>query len=417
MMRISTSQFYLRNTTNIINRQSDVNQSVLNISEGKRVITAGDDSVASNSILNIRQEQALIKQYQTNITFADSRINVEESAMKSAESVMFRVKDLIIQGNSIGNDDSARQAIADELKQRFEELVSLGNSRDESGSYVFGGFQTQNPPFEIQSDSSVAYLGDRGQRLTNIGPGIQTATSDSGDEIFMKNKNSTGDFRPTYNLNAGIDNIDRAILTQAEISERANYVPVGNPDDYTIDFATMPSGVMGMSVKDTLGNQVYPTLPLLQAAYVAGETVSFNGISTTIKKTPQDGDSITMTPKSETDMFSVIQDSIAWLEKPNGTGVDEAQRQLEVGHIIADIDQIQIELGGIRAEIGSRLQVTESQKDRHEDYNLTIEKSRSALEDLDMVSAISIFEQQKLSLQASQTAFSQIQNMSLLNFL
>lgn len=416
-MRISTNQFYLRNTTNIINRQSDVNQSILNISKGKRVITAGDDSVATNSILNIRQEQALLKQYKKNIDFADSRINVQESAMKSAENVMFRIKDLVIQANSVGNDKSARQAVADELKERKKELLSLANSRDESGSYVFGGFKTQNPPFESQSDKSVKYQGDNGQRETNVGPGVRVATSDPGDKVFMNIKNSTGDFRPTYQLNAGIDNVDRAILTEASISDRSSYVPAGNPDKYSINFATMTGGQMGVTVTDSTGAQRYPTPPTAAAPYVAGDTISFNGVSATLKKTPQNGDSIELTPQKEVDVFSVVQDAINWLEKPNGAGVKEAQRQLEIGHILGDIDKIQIGFGGVRAEIGARLQITESQDKRHEDYNLTIEKSRTALEDLDMVEAISTFERQKLSLQASQTAFSQIQRMSLLNHL
>lgn len=416
-MRISTNQFYLRNTTNIIDRQSDVNQSILNLSSGKRVETAGDDVVATNSILNIRQEQALISQYQTNITFAESRLNVEESSISTAEDVMFRVKDLIIQGNSIGNDDTARQAIADELTQRFDELVSLANSRDESGSYVFGGFETETPPFEVQSDSSVNYIGDRGERVTNIGPGVQVKTSDSGESVFMKIENNLGDFSPEYNLNSGIDNIDRARVTQSEISDRSSYIPVGSPDDYTINFATMASGEIGVSVFDSSNTQVFPTLPATEEAYVAGQEISFNGISTTITDTPQDGDSITLTPETDVNVFSVIQDAITWLEEPNGVGVDEAQRQLDIGHILADIDQIQIELGSVRANIGSRLQLADSQSERHLDYNITIETSRSALEDLDLVSAISIFEQQKLSLQASQTAFSQVQDLSLLNFI
>lgn len=416
-MRISTNQFYLRNTTNIIDRQSDVNQSILNLSSGKRVETAGDDVVATNSILNIRQEQALISQYQTNITFAESRLNVEESSISTAEDVMFRVKDLIIQGNSIGNDDTARQAIADELTQRFDELVSLANSRDESGSYVFGGFETETPPFEVQSDSSVNYIGDRGERVTNIGPGVQVKTSDSGESVFMKIENNLGDFSPEYNLNSGIDNVDRARVTQSEISDRSSYIPVGSPDDYTINFATMASGEIGVSVFDSSNTQVFPTLPATEEAYVAGQEISFNGISTTITDTPQDGDSITLTPETDVNVFSVIQDAITWLEEPNGVGVDEAQRQLDIGHILADIDQIQIELGSVRANIGSRLQLADSQSERHLDYNITIETSRSALEDLDLVSAISIFEQQKLSLQASQTAFSQVQDLSLLNFI
>ncbi|MDP2559863.1 flagellar hook-associated protein FlgL [Psychrobium sp. 1_MG-2023] len=416
-MRISTNQFYQSNTDNIINRQSDVNQSIVSISEGKRVITAGDDSVAAISILNIRQEQALTEQYQTNITFAESRITVQESAMQSAEDVMFRVKDLMLQGNSVANDQSARDALADELEARFDELLSLANTRDESGSYVFGGFQTETPPFIEQSDSSVNYVGDKGQRLTNVGLGVQVATSDPGEDVFMTVANSVGDFKPAYTLNPAHEEIDRAVVTRSEIVDRASYVPVATPDDYQISFATMPSGEMGVTVTDALGTQVYPTLPLTQAVYVAGDSISFSGIETEINQTPQEGDSITLSPQSETDVFSVMNDAIDWLRASNGTGADEGARQQDYGHIIADMDEIQIKFSNVRAEIGARLQLTESQSERHIDYNLTIEKSRSSLEDLDMVEAISQFERQKLSLQASQTAFSQVQSMSLLNFL
>ncbi len=411
-MRISTNQFYSLNTENIMQRQSDVNQSVLNISEGKRVLTVADDVVAATSIMNIKQEQALTAQYQSNITFADSRINVEETTLQTAEEVMFRVKDLILQGNSVANDDGSRKAIADELEARFDEMLSLANTRDESGSYVFGGYQTQSAPFEEQSDGRVVYHGDRGQRMTNVGPGVQVPTSDSGEKLFMTVDNSVGDFRPTYTLNTAHDEVERAIITDADITDRSTYTPAGTPDDYTIDFAIMGSGEMGVTVTDSSGTIVYP-----QAAYVSGETIGFNGIETTIKRAPQDGDQITLTPQTEVDTFSVIRDAIDWLNSPNGTGVDEASRQLDLGHIIGDIDQVQKRLSNVRADIGARMQLTESQGERHIDYNLTIEKSRSALEDLDMVEAISLFERQKLSLQASQSAFSQVQSMSLLNYL
>jgi len=380
----------------------------MNISEGKRVLTAADDVVASTSILNIRQEQAATKQYKDNITFADSRINVEETTLQTAEEVMFRVKDLVLQGNSVANDGASRKAIADELEARFDQLMSLANTRDESGSYVFGGYQTDSAPFEAQSDGSVKYIGDRGQRMTNIGPGVQVATSDSGEKLFMTVDNSIGDYKPTYNLDQSNDTVERAIVTNVDIKDRATYVE----DDYTIDFAIMGSGEMGVTVTDSGGTIVYP-----QTKYVSGDAIAFNGIESVLKKQPQAGDQIVISPQDEIDSFGVIRDAIDWLNAPNGQGVNEAERQLEFGHIIGDLDEVQKRLGNVRADIGARLQLTESQNERHLDYNLTIEKSRSALEDLDMVEAISMFERQKLSLQASQSAFSQVQGMSLLNYL
>lgn len=412
-MRISTSQFYSKNTQNIIDRQSTVNQSIINISEGKRVITAADDSVAATSILNFKQEQALIGQYQTNINYADSRINTEESIIQSAENVMFNVKDLMLQGNNGAYADSDRVALADELEARFDELLSLANSRDESGSYIFGGFKNQNPPFDRQPDGSVLYSGDKGQRLTNVGPGVQVATNDPGDKVFMAIANSVGDFKPSYNLTAA-DDVDRAFVSSAKISDRASYVA----DDYTIDFTeNTATGGMELSVSDSSGTQVYPALPATSAPYQAGQAVPFNGVEVVINQQPQDGDSITITPNQEVDMFSVINDAIAWLREPSGTGNANARRQLEFGHLLNNADAAQIKLGNVRAEIGTRLQLTESQLERHLDYELTLEKSRGNLEDLDMVEAISEFERQKLALQASQMAFSQVQSMNLLNYL
>ena len=413
-MRISTSQFYSKNTQNILNRQSDVNSSIQSLSSGKRVLTAGDDSIAANSILNIRQEQAMTNQYRTNINYAESRINVEESVLQAAENVMFKIKDLILQGNSVVNDDGARGAIADELEARFDELLSLANSRDESGSHVFGGFQTVNPPFERQSDNSVNYVGDKGQRLTNVGPGVQVATSDSGDELFLNIPNAVGDFKPTYSLvstGASIvdEPIDRAIVSSATISDRTTYIK----DDYTIDFTkNATSGDIEVTVYDSSNTAVYPTAP-----FVAGEPISFNGVEVVITRQPQDGDKIALTPQDSVDIFTTIEQAIDWMRSPNGTGVDEAKRQIDIGHIIGNIDSTQIKFGNVRAEIGTRLQLTESQLDRHLDYDLTLEKSRSSLEDLDMVAAISEFEKQKLALQASQTAFSKVQSMNLLNYL
>ena len=420
-MRISTSQFYSRNTTNIISRQSELNQTLNNLSEKKRVITAGDDSVATNSILNIRQEQAMTKQYQTNINFAESRINVQETAMQTAENVVMRVKELFLQGNSVANDDSSRKALADELTARFDELLSLSNSRDESGSYIFGGFQTNTPPFELQSDELVVYSGDKGQRLTNVGPGVTVATSDSGQKVFMEIPIAVGDFNPTYQLAANtnplIDEpIDRAIVKSAVISDRANYVA----DDYTINFTrNATSNEMEFSVVDssTPPVQVFPALPATSEPYVAGKEISFNGVSVVIDKKPQDGDTIELKRQDKQDIFSTMTQAIAWLKSGNGQGLAEAKRQLDFGHIVANIDEISIKLGNVRAEIGTRLQLTESQRERHLDYDLTLEKSRSGLEDLDMVKAISMFEQQKLALTASQTAFSKVQGMSLLNYL
>jgi flagellar hook-associated protein 3 FlgL len=51
------------------------------------------------------------------------------------------------------------------------------------------------------------------------------------------------------------------------------------------------------------------------------------------------------------------------------------------------------------------------------DSELYLNSGRSAIEDLDFSKAISEFEQSKMALQAAQQTFTQIQNLSLFNYI
>jgi flagellar hook-associated protein 3 FlgL len=70
-----------------------------------------------------------------------------------------------------------------------------------------------------------------------------------------------------------------------------------------------------------------------------------------------------------------------------------------------------------RVDSGVRLQVLDSQKDRHLDTELAITSNKGKIEDLDFAKAISEFEQAKLALQASQQAFSKVQGLNLFNYI
>ena len=416
-MRVSTFQMYQKNTSNILNNQSNVNQSVLQISEGKRVITAKDDSVAANSILNYQQEKAVTEQYQRNITFADSRLNLEETALKSAETTMMSVKELMLQANNGAYDQSDRDAIANELEVRFDELLSLANSKDESGNYVFAGYEGETKPFVKQPDGTVNYVGDSGQRTTTVGNGVSVPTSDPGNDVFMAVPNPSGDFTANYTLNSANEQQERGILKSATIADRGNYVPVAANDTYDVDFVDV-AGNVEVRVTDSSGTQRYPIPPMTSAGFTPGDPINFNGIEVVVDGQPQAGDQIQLVPEKEKDVFSVMRDAINWLKTPlPSEGAAAVESQLEYGQILDDIGASQIKFDSTRAQIGARLQLTDSQDNIHEDYLITVESARSELEDLDMVEAITEFERQKLALQASQSAFSQVQNLTLLNYL
>ena len=97
--------------------------------------------------------------------------------------------------------------------------------------------------------------------------------------------------------------------------------------------------------------------------------------------------------------------------------VDEKQHQVDYGGILDQLNSAMTHITSRRVDSGIRLQVIESQKDRHLDAELNLTKGRAAIEDLDFAKAVSEFEQSQIALQASQQTFTKIQNLSLFNII
>lgn len=70
-----------------------------------------------------------------------------------------------------------------------------------------------------------------------------------------------------------------------------------------------------------------------------------------------------------------------------------------------------------RSQIGARQNTLDAVKDGNKDFELFAKKSISDLEDLDYAEAISRFETQMMSLQASQQAFGRVSGLSLFNYI
>ncbi len=86
--------------------------------------------------------------------------------------------------------------IAAEVRERYEELIALANTRDGGGEFLFSGFATATQPF-VRGAGGIIYQGDQGQRLVQIGQDRTVADSDSGAALFMQARNGNGVFRVT----------------------------------------------------------------------------------------------------------------------------------------------------------------------------------------------------------------------------
>ncbi|NNJ71733.1 MAG: flagellar hook-associated protein 3, partial [Enterobacterales bacterium] len=198
------------------------------------------------------------------------------------------------------------------------------------------------------------------------------------------------------------------IINAGTVTDQTSYVR----DTYQIDFVDIGGGVVGYDVTDSGGAVIASNVP-----YVDGDDISFNGLSVSIDGSPDIGDNFSINPSVRQDLFTTIQESIATLRINVSTPEDSAYLNNQLQNSLINLDQAMRNIGFIQAQVGTRLNIAESQKFINEDFNLTSKTTLSTIRDLDMAEAISDLNLRSISLEAAQASFARVQNLSLFNFL
>ncbi|HAW24898.1 MAG TPA: flagellar hook-associated protein 3, partial [Pseudomonas sp.] len=184
-MRISTLQAFNNGVAGIQRNYSNATRTQEQISTGNRILTPADDPVASVRLLQLEQQQNVLSQYNSNLTAAKNSLTQEEVTLNSVNTVLQRVRELAVQAGNGALDPQDRKAIAAELGEREDELLSLMNTRNARGEYLFSGFQGKTQPFVRAADGSYSYQGDEGQRKLQIASSLGIPISDNGKSIFQ----------------------------------------------------------------------------------------------------------------------------------------------------------------------------------------------------------------------------------------
>jgi flagellar hook-associated protein 3 FlgL len=72
------------------------------------------------------------------------------------------------------------------MKALRDQLYSLGNTRDDSGNYIFSGTRVNTPPFAQDATGKVIYQGDQTQTRVPAGVERTVAFTRSGTDIFQR---------------------------------------------------------------------------------------------------------------------------------------------------------------------------------------------------------------------------------------
>lgn len=394
--RISTGMMYSQSVALMMAKQAKLSHLEQQIATGSKIVSAKDDPVAAGAAVGLDRSLAALERMKLNGNNVQNRLGVQENTLAQVNDLMARVNDLTIQASNPALSAPDKKTLITELNQIREGLLSLANSSDGTGRYVFGGTNDSDPPF-AKIDGKVVYRGDQTQRQVEVGPDTYVRDALPGSEIFLRIP--TGDGFVDGSAAAG--NTGNGVLTNITRDGSDSW----NGQSFSVRFTAANQ----YEVLDGAGN-VTST-----GTYKAGSELEINGVRLQIAGTPATGDSFNVQAASSRDIFGTMDKLIAALDADTGTPAKMAAQQNELQSALRDVGRAAERMIDSRAAGGAQLKALDNAAEMREANGVTLKTTLSQMRDLDYADALSQYQLESTALQAAQTLFSQMQSMSLFN--
>ena len=185
-MKISTSFLFDRATERMSTIQNKLATTQAQMAESKQILSPSDAPDQAAAIQRLKGEVQRQDSHMRTLDVAMRRYTAEETALSASGDILIRMKELGLQAanDTLAYDD--RQAIGMEMKALRNQLLSLGNTRDDSGNYLFSGTRVNTPAFAEDAIGQVVYQGDQTQ--TRIPAGVERTVqfTRAGTDVFSR---------------------------------------------------------------------------------------------------------------------------------------------------------------------------------------------------------------------------------------
>ncbi len=216
-MKISTSLYFDRSTQQLGNVQAKLTKVQEQLSTGLQIVKPSDAPDKASLVTRLESELARQSGYQDTLKSVNVRLTAEETALKNTSDVMYRIKELAVQAASDTLGAQDRQSIALELGTLRDQILSMSNSQDSNGNYLFSGSRAGEPAFSQNSDGRVVYQGDHSRMKVNVGDNRRMNLNLPGSDVFTRvvrddgkgNKVGVDFFQALDDLTAAVKGADR----------------------------------------------------------------------------------------------------------------------------------------------------------------------------------------------------------------
>lgn len=282
-MRITNGIIARESITSYQDQMRALNDAQEQASTGARVSRPSDDPVAVAGIMQSSSGLRALDQYQSNVTTAQSRLNLEDSVLSQLSNTLERAKELGVAQGTDTSDAGTRKTANAEVTQLIESVKQLANTQL-GNTYIFGGDYAGTAPYADMGTAPADLPG--GEFQVQIGTGQFVDTNHSAQQVFgasgvmdslqALSDSLAGNDAPGVrsSLNGLDDAYDQVQSLIGELGARMNQMDVAssNLSSLSVNLKTFRSGLqdadIAKSVTDLVSRQTS-----LQAAMLANSKI------------------------------------------------------------------------------------------------------------------------------------------------
>jgi len=397
MNRISTAQAFDASLQQLQKRQTEMSESQLQLTTGKRVNRASDDPTAAAHAERALASISRVDADKRGVDASRALMSQTESALGDAGDLLQRAHELLVQAGNGSYSDTQRQSIATELRGIREQLLSIANRSDGADGYLFGGQGSAQPPF-IDVPGGVQYRGTPGNAQTAGSEPLPIAMD--GSATWLQARSGNGQFVTSAPTSTGSAWIDAGTVIDPSALTGSTY-----DIQFTVSGATTTYSVLKDGVATAQAN----------VPYTAGTAIQVDGMAVTVNGAPATGDDFRLAPSTSTlSVFDTLDKAVADL---SASGKKASQITQDSVVNLRDLDQVMTRLVTARSDVGGTLNRIDGVDDRLDGLKLQGQTEKSNAEDLDMVQAISDFQNKQSGYDAALKSYSMVQRLSLFQYL
>ena len=184
-MKISTRLLFDRGSAQMSNVQTQLAKSQAQLAQGKQIINASD---APNQAATIQRLKSILNKqdsYQSSLDTIKARLQGEDSTLQNVSDLLVRAKEVAVQGANDTLNAGDRKALATEMQALRDQMLSLANTKDSNGNYLFAGSRVKQPAFVETANGSPEYRGDQTRMNVRVGDQRSIPINRTGTDAFV----------------------------------------------------------------------------------------------------------------------------------------------------------------------------------------------------------------------------------------